>query len=313
MASKKPLTIIIGGGPGGSSAAIYLARNIYPVLLLDAPKKVHGRTKMGTRLDNFLGHDKIVTGPEFLKKIHRQLKSLKVDYRDEMVVKVSRSPEGNFIVSTDRPGKYIGQYLIIAVGLSDNMPPIEGLDPYYDTALYHCMTCDWYDHRDKKIAIISNTDAGVKNSLKMSFYQRPPSLSIIPTISKPKYSSKLLKQAKKEGIKIYSSPIAELIGNKGKLRAIKLQNGTQVQAETIFTRLGQKRFDGFLEKGGLKPKRDADGFLKVNHRTFETSISNLFAVGPCNDMTDQVIVAGGEGALAAFEIDRRILKNAGIG
>ena len=122
----------------------------------------------------------------------------------------------------------------------------------------------------------------------------------------------MVQKAKKNQIAVFSSPITKLKGRNGYLQKIQLKDGTKVEAEVLFTELGYVHLDGFLARGGLKPKRDEDGFLKVNFETFETSVKNLYATGPVNEGPDQAIVAGGEGALAAISIHAKILKQKGI-
>ena len=309
---KKPQTIIIGAGPGGASAAIYLARCLQPVMLFDASKKVPGRTARGTNLDNYLGHHQVVSGKEFLAKVAKQLAALPVVRKNEKVVKVSQKANRLFEVKTDKPAKYLADYLIIAVGMVDIMPKIKGLEPYYDTAIFHCPTCDWYMRRKRRIAIVCDDDKGIISALRMTFYHPQSRVSVFPQKSEAKYSRRLIQKARKAGIKIYLSPIEALIGRGGILKQIKLADGTMVLAEVLFTKLGHQHLDGFLKKGGINVRREREGYIRVNPRTFETSLKNLFAVGPCNDMTDQAIVAGGEGAIAAMEIDSRILGEAGI-
>lgn len=304
-------TIIIGGGPGGASAAIYLARACMPVILIDAPGEVHGRTAMATGLDNYLGLEEPVTGKEFLRRVRKQLSGLDIVMVEEKVIE-ARKNNGQFEVLTDRGEEYRGKYLIVAVGLSDNMPPIKGLEPYFDTAIFHCTTCDWYTRRDKRIAVITNSDAGIRTALGMAAMKRPPYLAVVAGEDNVNFSEELIEKAEEQGILVYGRPIKELMGENGYLQAIKLADGTKLEVEVLFTRLGYERLDGFLSKGGIEAARNKAGFIKVDWRTMESSVPNLFAVGPCNDGPDQVIIAGGEGALAALEIRDRIMEKMGV-
>ncbi len=305
-------TIIIGAGPGGSSAAIYLARFCHPVTLIDAGEAVPGRTSMATSLQNFLGHSLRVPGREFLDRIESQRKGYGIETIQDTVTKVVQTAEG-FKVETKSGQSYESAYLIVAVGLSDTMPEIEGLDPYYDTAIFHCLTCDWYDHKDQKAVVIANNDSGITTALAIDFMNRPPQLTVVPTKANPQFSAELLERAKKRSISVHTSPIKELRGKLGFLQSIVLEDGTEVEAAVLFTRLGHVRLDTFLDKGGVQPDREPDeGFIRVDCQTYESSVKNLFAVGPCNDGPDQAIIAAGEGATAAMEIHRRILSAHGI-
>ena len=313
MAKNNPSekTIIIGAGPAGSSVAIYLARYNHPVILIDAGIKVHGRTSMATTIENFLGHRRKTSGTDFLARIDKQLARFPISRISEKVLKVSQNNQGQFLVITDTGKKYQAQYLVVAVGLIDKMPEISGLDPYYDHSIFHCLTCDWYQNRHKKIAVIGNGDSAITTALAINSMQKPPKLAAVPAVP-TKFSKKMVQKAKKNQIAVFSSPITKLKGRNGYLQKIQLKDGTKVEAEVLFTELGYVHLDGFLARGGLKPKRDEDGFLKVNFETFETSVKNLYATGPVNEGPDQAIVAGGEGALAAISIHAKILKQKGI-
>jgi thioredoxin reductase len=305
-------TIVIGAGPAGSSASIYLSRFCHNVILIDAPSQIHGRTSMATGIANFLGNERPYKGSEFLDRVNTQLSNYPIERVTEKVVKVSKAGE-NYQVETDKQTTYEARYLVLAIGVGDNMPSIKGLDPYWDTAIFHCMTCDWYDHRDKKSAVIANDDRGITTALAINSMNRPSVLSVVPAQPSPSYTPEMVDKAKAAGIAVYMSPLKELKGENGSLEALILDDGTQVEAEAMFTKLGHKRYDQFLDAGGIQVDREPEeGFIKINWQTFESSQSNLFAVGPCNEGPDQVAISAGEGAMAAMEIHRRILAAKGI-
>jgi thioredoxin reductase (NADPH) len=160
--------------------------------------------------------------------------------------------------------------------------------------------------------VIGNSDRAI--SLASGFHFMNPILPpiVIPADKRVKFSRGAMGQAKKIGIQITNSPAYEFRGENGQITQVVMEDGSRVDARAVFIRMGSKRKDYFLDKGNIKPHRDRDGFIEVNFRTFESSIPNLFAVGPCNNGPDQVIIAGGEGALAAFQIHGRILTEAGI-
>lgn len=299
--------VIIGGGPAGASAAIYLARFNHDVTLFDAPNQVHGRTSMAPDIHNFLTYSEPIKGPEFIEKINTHLSQYPIKKIVEKVIKVEKNGD-TFIITTDKNTICEATYLILAVGLSDNMPEIDGLDPYYDNAIYHCLTCDWHERRHKKLAVAANTDRGIDTALMLANLHMPPKLVVIPTEA-PSYSPAMMSAAEAKNIQVYTSPLASLIGENGFLHAVKLQDGTEINVEVLFTKLGHKRFDHFLDEETIKIEREpSEGFIKVDWRTFETSAPNLFAVGPCNEGPDQAIISAGEGALAALEIHRRIIN-----
>ncbi len=294
------------------SAAIYLARFCHPVLIIDAPQQVPGRTRVATNLKNFLGHVKTTRGEEFLGRIHEQVASFNIDMKYEVVIRLSRNKDGRFIVETDKPGRYEAEFVVVSVGLSDNMPDISGLGPYFETSIFHCPTCDWYQNKDKKIALIGNSDRVINSALIFCYMHRSPKITVIPSGNNFYFSPKMIEKANIKDIDVRLSSIKELKGKNGYLDTIILDNGIEVDAEAIFTYLGVTPLDHFINQDSIKLERNVNGLIKVNFRTFESSVCNLFAVGACNNGPDQAIIAGGEGALSALEIHKRILTEEGL-
>jgi thioredoxin reductase (NADPH) len=308
---SKPSTIIIGGGPGGASAAIYLAHYNMPVLLIDAPEKIHGRTKMAATLENFLSHTDRIDGPKFIQRIDAQLKLFPIERKNEKVIEVGQGKD-EFLVKTEEGNEYHGKYIILAVGFRDIGLKIEGIDPYYDEGIYHCITCDWFQNRNKKIAVIGNTDGAIKLAREINLMLPPPKLIVTPDQAKPQYSKELLELAKKDKIEIFFSPLIEVIGDGKYIQKIKLADDTIIAIDVLFTTLGKVPRIKFLERGKIMVDIDDRGLIKVDWRTFETSVKNLFAVGPCNNGPDQAIIAAGQGAMAALHISSRIKKELGL-
>jgi thioredoxin reductase len=95
------------------------------------------------------------------------------------------------------------------------------------------------------------------------------------------------------------------IVGKERIEAIELQDGRRLDCEVIISDFGFKPNDDFLS--GLPLKKDLHGRYVVNH-SFESSQNGLYIVGPLNTGDDQAIIAAGEGATAAIDINRRLLR-----
>lgn len=306
--NKNKHTIIIGAGPGGSSAAIYIARTLWPITLIDAGEKIPGRTSMATSLQNFLGNTEMVSGGDFLEKVNSQLEKYEINRINNIVEEV-RYDDNFFHVHFDGV-ELISKYLIMAIGVEDIMPEIPGMEPYYEHSIFHCLTCDWYRNKDKKAIYVIDGDRGLESVIARTTLNKPEKVSVVPGADKKSVLSEdLVNRALDLGINIYKSSIIKLVGKEGVLEKTVLKDGNEVDAEVMFTLLGHKRRDQFLDNGDIFPLRDSKGFLRVEFQTLETSIPNLFAVGPCNQGPDQAIIAAGQGAMAADVIHRRILKD----
>ena len=309
---KSPKTIVIGAGPGGANAAIYLARFNHEIVILDAGEKIHGRTAWAYELENVLGFTKPTPGPEFLERVDRQLARFGIEKRTETVTEVRRKRDGRFAVSTDKPAQYVADYLVVSVGVHDVMPDISDAYDYFGHSLFPCPACNWYQTKDRKTGIVTNSDRGLVTARAFNAMQKGSALCVFPDRPDAAYAPELVAKAEAEGIAVHTSPAICFTGTAGKLRSVSLADGTELDLEIVYTRLGVKRHDVFLNNESLEVGRDAEGYIEIDYKTFESSVPNLFAVGPCNVGQDQVIIAAGQGAVAAMEIHDRILTGMGI-
>lgn len=309
---KHVKTIIIGAGPGGASAAMYLARFNHEVLLLDAPQEIRGRTSWAYELETVLGFTHPTAGIQFLENVKTQLEKFGVVAREETVTGVSCASDGRFTVKTAKPAHYVCDYLVVAVGVYDILPDVSGVDTYFGHSLFPCPACNWYQTKDRITGIVSNGDRGITTARAFNSMQPGSAKCVFPDRPDFSYSTELVKQAEAEGIIIYRSPIICLNGSRGKLESVELADCTVIKLEILYTRLGVKRHDAFLDLDNIQLRRDTEGYIEVDFKTLESSVPNLFAVGPCNSGEDQVMVAAGQGTVAALHIHEHILTDRGI-
>ena len=309
---KVPKTIVIGAGPGGATAAIYLARFNHNITILDAADHIHGRTAWAYELENVLGFIEPTPGTEFLKRIDIQLLRFGIEKRTETVTKVKKAADGTFTVYTSKPARYKADYLVVSVGVHDVMPDVPDAYDYFGHSLFPCPACNWFQTKDRATGIITNSDRGLVTARSFNAMQKGSALCVFPDRPDTAFSPQLVKKVESDGVIVYTSPVICFSGVGGKLNSVSLADGTDISLEIVYTRLGVKRHDVFLNNESLSVSRDSDGYIEVDFKTFESSVLNLFAVGPCNVGQDQVIIAAGQGAVAALEIHDRILTKLGI-
>jgi thioredoxin reductase (NADPH) len=309
---KSSKTIVIGAGPGGATAAIYLARFNHDVLILDAGDAIRGRTSWAYELENVLGFTKPTAGPDFLDSVNKQLTRFKIEKQIETVTNVERLPDGHFAVLTDKPARYVAEYVVVSVGVHDVMPDVPDAYEYFGHSLFPCPACNWYQTKDRPTGIVANGDRGLVTARAFDAMQKGSVVCVFPDRPDTAFTPSLLKQVRAAGIDVYLSPLICLSGHDGRLRSVTLADGKEIELQILYTRLGVKRHDIFLNNETLGIARDGDGYIKIDYKTFESSVPNLFAVGPCNVGQDQVIIAAGQGAVAAMEIHDRALTKRGI-
>ncbi len=285
--------IIIGAGPGGLQASIYLGRYNRDVLILD---RGGGRTRHAQHIENFLTH-KIISGNKIIDYGMEQAKSFNVKIEKSYVKKVHKNTYLE-IYSEDR--KYFAKFIIASSGVYDNLPSIVNVHKFLGTSFFTCVDCDGYRTTGKKLVIIGNSIQTVHLAFAMKeMFTEDITLILYYYIAPDDY----LEELKEQNINLIKGFPVKIIGDE-KIEAIELKNGKTIPCEVIMSNFGYKLNDKYLSE--LQLKKDGRGKYITDHR-YESSMSGLYIVGPLNTGNDQAIIAAGEGAIAAIDINKRLL------
>lgn len=288
--------IIIGAGPGGIQAAIYLGRYNRKVLLID---RGGGRTRHARHIENFLTQ-KSISGREIIEIGIEQAKSFNVKIENATVTRVLKNEFFEVYAGEDR---YLSKFVIVSSGVYDNLPKIENLHKFLGTSLFTCIDCDGYKTTNKKLVIIGNSIKTVHLAFAMKeMFTKDITLVLYTDKVPDEYKEEL----SKEDIPLLIGRPIRIIGNE-RIEALELQDGRRVECEVIMSHFGYKLNDKFLSE--LNLKRDLKGFKYIVNRVYESSVSGLYIVGPLNQGNDQVVIAAGQGAVAAIDIKKRLLEH----
>ncbi len=287
--------IIIGAGPGGLQAAIYLGRYNRKVLLID---RGGGRTTLAKNIENFLTQ-KAISGQEIIDLGMEQAASFGVEIIRGVVSMVSKS-RGNFEVTTERE-TYRGMFVVVSTGGKENIPDIENIYKFFAKTVVTCIDCDGYHFTKKKAVIIGNSIKSANLAMGMrEMYTRDMTLILYTDKLPDDYKEEL----RDEGISYIVGRPKRFLGNNA-VEAVEMEDGTIIPCEMVMSHFGFKLNDKFLD--GLGLKKESDNHTYQVNRDFESSVSGLYIVGPlCGH--DQVVIAAGEGAIAALDIKKRLLE-----
>lgn len=288
--------IIIGAGPGGLQAAIYLGRYNRDVLLID---KGGGRTYHARHIENFLSQ-KEITGKEIIEKGLSQAKNFNVKVQKAAVRKILKT--AFFEVYTDDT-KFHSRFVIVSSGVYDNLPPIDNLHKFLGTSFFTCIDCDGYRTTNKKLVIIGNSIKSVHLAFAMKEMFTKDITLILYTDKVPEEYKKELEV---ENIQLIIGRPVKIIGD-DKIEAVELKDKRRIECEVIMSHFGYKLNDEFLSD--LDLKRDANRFKFIVNQNYESTLSGLYIVGPLNQGNDQVVIAAGQGAVAAIDIKKRLLEH----
>jgi len=286
--------IVIGAGPGGLQAAIYLGRYNRKVLIID---RGGGRTTHAKHIENFLTQ-KAISGSEIIKLGIEQARSFNVEIRKGLVTKVMKQDLFEVCVGDER---YFSKFVLVSSGGTENLPAIENLHKFFGTSIFTCIDCDGYKTTGKKLVIIGNSLKTVHLAFGMKEMFTKDITLVLYTDKAPKTYKEELKE---EGISLITGRPVKVIGV-DVLEALEMQDGTKLPCEVILSHFGYKLNDSFLS--GLTLKRDSKNFKYITSRAYESSLSGLYIVGPLTG-ADQVVIAAGEGAVAAIDMKKRLLE-----
>ena len=295
--------IIIGAGPGGLQAAIYLCRYNRNVLILD---RGGGRTWHAKHIENLLTQTAI-SGREIIEKGLSQVMHFGAEYQKATVSKVIRNKENFFEVHTKDSHTLSSLFVIVSTGVKDNLPVVENLHKFFGISFFTCVDCDGFRTTNKKLAIIGNSEKTFRLALAMKqMYTKDISVILYSSLSLPRYEETL----REENIGLLIGEPLRIIGQE-KMEALEMKDGRKVKCEVIMSNLGYRLNDELLSE--LPLKKDSHEFKYVTTLNYESSLTGLYIVGPLNTGNDQVVIAAGEGTVAAIDINKRLLEiHAGI-
>jgi thioredoxin reductase (NADPH) len=287
--------IIIGAGPGGLQAAIYLGRFNRKVLLID---RGGGRTRHAKQIENFLTR-KAISGNELIDLGLEQARSFNVRIEQGLVTGMAK---GELFDVTTKDAAFRAKFVIVSSGVSDNFPSIDGVYKFLGSGFYTCVDCDGHKTTGKKLLVIGNSIQTVRLALGMREMFTDDLTLLLYFYGPPDdYKEELSDQ----GIALIKGEPARIIGEE-RIEAVELKDGRRIPCEAVMSNFGYKLNDSFLK--GLNLKRDGENFKFVTNHYYESSLSGLYLVGPLNTGNDQVVIAAGEGAVAAIDVNKRLMS-----
>jgi len=289
--------IIVGGGIAGLSAAIYLARARRHTLVVDDGKSM---AHWEPDVQNYLGFPNGIHGLDLLRRAKRQAARYGACFVDDRIA-TAQSKESEFTLRGEK--SYRCRRLLLATGIFHVPPDIPGVRACLGHSMFFCKDCDGYRVRKKKVAIYGWTNEAVEYALAMRAYS--DRVYIISDGRKPRWSRRHKAWVREYGIPVYTTEIINTLRLKCHLRAIELKDGRRIPTEALFTTRGDICFNKLAR--GLGAKLDRQGQVKVDNE-MRTSVRGLYAAGCVTPANCQMIIAAGEGAMAAQAINKSLFR-----
>ena len=287
--------LLIGGGPAGLTAAIYLARFHLDILVVDAGKS---RASWIPCTHNHAGFPEGISGKELLERMREQACKYGAKVETEFVTKLERDEETGLFTATWGSGSAVARSVLIATGVTNRRPPMD--EELHDEALSrglvrYCPICDGYEVTDKRVGVIGSGSHGVAEAVFIRSYTADVTL-IAPDKAlrlKPEDSRKL----KDAGIECVDGP-AQAVAIDRNCIVVDTAEG-HYAFDSIYPALGSDTHTQLAEMMGAD--LSSDDCIKVDSHQ-RTSVPGLYAAGDVVIGLDQISHAMGEGGVAATTI-----------
>jgi thioredoxin reductase (NADPH) len=292
--------LIIGSGPGGSTAALYTARAGFKPLVLHG-EVPGGQLTKTTELENFPGWKG--TGPELVQKIEEQATAAGATYKYEIVTEVDFSTNPKRI-TTDAGSRYLAKAVIIATGANAIFLGIPSEEKFKGNGVSSCATCDGPLYRGKKVVVVGGGDAAAEVALFL--VKICTSVHMVHRRDELRASLPMKKKIESSTIKmVWDSAIDEVLGDKFvtgvRVKNIKTGETSEIECDGLFVSIGHRPATEIFKK---YLDTDAQGYF-VTNGTPATKVPGVFVCGDCADRTyRQAITSAGTGCQAALLAER---------
>jgi thioredoxin reductase (NADPH) len=286
--------LIVGGGPAGLTAAIYLARFHLDILVVDGGKS---RAALIPCTRNHAGYPDGIGGTELLQRMRDQACKYGAKIETEYVTKLERDTDGIF-TATWGSGSARSRAVLLATGVSNRRPPMD--EELHDDALArglvrYCPICDGYEVTDKRVGVIGSDSHGVAEAIFIRSYTAD--VTLIAPDTALKVSADDQAKLKDAGIDCVDGP-AQAVAITGDCIVVDTAEGHHT-FDSVYPALGSDTHTQLGEMVGAKLAEDGC-FQCDSHQ--RTSVSGLYAAGDVVHGLDQISHAMGEGGVAATTI-----------
>lgn len=290
--------VIVGGGPAGLSAALVLGRCSRRVLVCDDG---HPRNEASRAMHGFLTRDGMPPA-EFLRAAREQLRPYTTVELRDVTVADARCEEGRFVTTLQGGESIRSRKLLIATGVRDKLPGIDGLRELYGCSVFHCPYCDGWEVRDQPLAVYGREEKGYGLALELTAWSRDV---LLCTDGPAGLEDEKRTRLERNGIALREDRVVRLEGADGVLQRIVFEQGAPSARRALFFTTGQ------YQQSPLATRLGCEFNDKGTVRTgkYETThLPGLYVAGDASRAVQWVIVAASEGAEAAFAINTDLIK-----
>ena len=288
--------LIIGAGPAGISAAIYLSRSKYSFVLLEK-EMVGGKLNTITDIENYPGFT-MISGPELIMKYQEQLKARNIEITKDNIQGITKEKDLFKVVADNNT--YLVKVLIIATGSTNKKAGINGEKEFLGRGISYCAVCDGFFYRNKDVLVFANESKGYKEALYLEKLVNKLYLVNDNDLDDEDNDLENLKNSKRVDF-LYGFSIKEYVGDEFGLTGVILENTKtkdelSLKVSGVFPFIGEIPSSYFLNTLNLDMN---NGYINVNSNC-ETNVEGVYAIGDIvRKPLKQIVTASSDGAIAA--------------
>ena len=293
--------LVIGGGPAGLTAAIYLSRYHLDIMVVDGGKS---RAAWIPTSHNHAGFPDGINGKELLDRMKEQARLYGTRIEDGQVTRIERNPESGLFTAEWGSGPVETRTVLLATGVTNRRPSMD--EAAHDDALArglirYCPICDGYEVTDKKVGVVGTQERGRAESIFLRSYTSD--LTLIAPDGPHELSADDRRMLSDAGVALVDGPIEDI--HPGAEQITLTAGGEQLSFDSIYPALGSDTNTQLAEMLGAA--QAGDNCVKVDSHQ-RTSVEGVYAAGDVVLGLDQISHAMGEGGVASTTIRNDLAK-----
>ena len=282
--------VVIGGGPAGLAAATWLARYRRDVVVVDSRDY---RAKAVERSHGYLARDP-QTPMDFLQTAREQLLAYRtVSYLTTTVTAAVRAEDGAFRLQLADGSELSALRVVVATGVVDACPDIEGFDEHYGASAFHCPACDGHEAENRDVVAYGWDERLVGFAASLLNWAR--SVTVLTSGHRFDGDEACKLVLERHDIELVDTPAVRLLGERGSLEGVELADGRVVPASLFFFSVAHEPLVELARALGCRI--DDDGYVQVDDKG-ETSVAGVYAAGDVVPGLQLVQVASAQGVVA---------------
>ena len=286
--------IIIGSGPAGIAASLYMARAGLKILIIS---KNESSLDKAEKIENYYGFELPISGKQLNENGIKQAKMVGAEFLEKEVIAIKYAENNCYeiiIANQGKDEKYVTKTVVLATGVNRNKPNIKGIKEFEGKGISYCAICDAAFYRNKNVGVLGNGDYAIGEIQEL-----------LPIVNSVTMLTNGLEHVeyRSDKLEINTKKIREFRGN-SKIEEIEFDDDTKQEISGIFIAQGTASSVDFAKKLGAMIEKN---YIIVNEK-METTVPNIYACGDCTGGLLQISKAVYEGTVAGLEIIKKLKR-----